>query len=113
VSLLDGLREELGFIGADVRENFGHLLSWDKFDRAAAVVEELEHELTTLGLPLGPVEVITAAVVDAARAVHAHVSDAAAEASKLTQEEIADQIAALQAQLDPSPQDPDDGTAGA
>lgn len=105
MSALDAFREELAHIVDDVKERFGHLVSWERFERGAATVEELEEELTKLGLPLGPLEALTEALLEVARQIHGHVKDSAEEAAKLSQDELAERIAELTAQLDP-PKEP-------
>lgn len=60
-----------------LRERFAHRVTWQKFERAAAVVQELEEEMSALGLPVEPVEAVTAALVDVAGAIHTALDPAA------------------------------------
>lgn len=86
---------------AALRDEFAHLVNWGTFERAAAVVTELERELKQLGLPVAPVEALTVALVDVVEAVHGHVVGAKAAAAELSQDELREQIAALTARLQP------------
>lgn len=94
--LLEELDTKTKAMGAEL----GHLVSWQKFERASAVVTELEKELETLGLPVGPVESLTQALVGVVDAIHSHLTAGQVEQER---EEITAQIAELQARLDKAP----------
>lgn len=94
------LLEELDGKVSHFRDELSHLVSWQKFERAGAVVTELEQELELLGLPVGPVEALTQSVLDVARAVHDHLTAGQAAQDR---EDIEAQIAELQAKLGDAP----------
>lgn len=114
MSGLGGLLEELDGHVSRLREGWSHLVHWQSFERGAAVVTELERELSAVGLPVAPVEAVTQGLIAAAEALHSHLTGGAA-----TQEDdIRAQIAALQAKLpasapEPDPEDPLTKNSGA
>lgn len=93
---LPELLEELEGHVTKFREELGHVVSWQKFQRAGAVALELEEELKGLGLPVAPVETVTQAVLGVAKAVHDHLTAGAVAQER---EDIEAEIAALQAKL--------------
>jgi hypothetical protein len=110
VSVKELLAELEGHVNK-FRDELGHLVSWGKFERAGAVVTELEQELGTLGLPVAPVEALTEAVLGVAQCVHDHLTAGAVAQER---DDIEAQIAELQAKLDTAPKtttdDPPDDT---
>lgn len=97
---LSVLLEELDGHVTKFRDELSHVVSWQKFERGAAVVTELEQELTALGLPMAPVEALTKGLIGVATAVHDHVTAGAAEAERAGLEQ---QLADLQAKLGVTP----------
>jgi hypothetical protein len=93
------VRELLDELDAHVerfRTDLSHLVPWQTFERAGAVVTELEVTLGALGVPVAPLEAMTQGVLGVAQAVHAHLTTAQSEADR---QDIEGQIAALQAKL--------------
>lgn len=97
---LAGLLEELDGHVTKFRQELSHVVSWQKFERAAAVVTELESELQALGLPIAPVEAVTQGLIGVATAVHDHLTAGQTEADRA---DLEAQLAELQARLDATP----------
>lgn len=106
---LAALLEELEEHTAKVRDELSHLVSWQKFQRAAAVVTELEAELQTLGLPMAPVEAVTQGLIGVVTAVHSHLT---ADQTAATRAELEQQLADVQAKLAATPTAPAPAPAG-
>lgn len=97
------LLEELEAHTERFREELSHLVTWQSFERAGAVVTELETDLERLGVPVAPLETLTQSVLAVAQAVHDHVTAGQAEQHR---ESIEAEIAALQAKLPGGPAGP-------
>jgi hypothetical protein len=105
------LLEELNGHVTKFRDELAHVVTWQRFERGAAVVTELEDELKALGVPVGPLEAMTKGLVSVAEAVHAHVTAAATEDQRA---DLEAQLADIQARLDalPAPAVADQEPAG-
>ncbi len=72
-AVLDDLKTGIEHLAHDA----GHLVNWQTLERGAAVVSELEAELTRLGVDLGPVGAVTAALAELVTVLHDAATGAA------------------------------------